>query len=173
MTAEAINKENESAAEVPETNWDPSRGVAPILEGRGTVQINGQEYKLRKLGVTDYPLLAIISHKVRKSGEFDFDFSDFKDLDFVNDEARIRFIKRAYQVFELALVYAPEELMKLFALVIGVRREELNDRQRFPWSTVLDLLASLVPHIDVQSFLSTPAPTEETATETPSSAPLG
>ena len=121
---------------------DPTKGDAPILDPGPIVEIGGNPYTLRRLGVRDtFKIARIVAVGAASTNR------NLTDADLANPEN--------LQAMLLAgLMAAEQTVIELCASLIGVTVKELEDPDRFPMSTPLDIALALAEHQDVRAFFA-------------------
>jgi hypothetical protein len=113
-------------------------GVEPILRDNPVVEINGVEYPMRSLGISDtFRLLKIISTGVAKAG-----------LPANVNE------KNIVMLLVSAVPYTEEPIMELLASIIGVTYKELCDPKLFPMGSEIEIIEKLAEHQDLKAFFT-------------------
>lgn len=121
---------------------DPTKGDAPILDPGPIVEIGGTPYTLRRLGVRDTFKIARIVAVGAASTKSDLTDAELAD-------------PNKLQALLLAGVMAAEvTVLDLCASLIGVTVKDLEDPERFPMSTPIDIAMALVEHQDVRAFFA-------------------
>jgi len=111
--------------------------IDPILYEPPTVTVNGVEYPLRRLGLRDVFLVSRILGRgiaVLTSGE---EFHPSQVL----------------QVLLTSLTSNEDEVLKLLASVLSIKRETLEDPTVFPMSSIITVVEALAQHQDLKEFL--------------------
>jgi hypothetical protein len=116
-----------------------SDGVDAFLNEGSTVTINGREYHIRRLGIRDtFKLARILAVGAAGMG---------KEIGKMDLSGEV--------VAGLLLVgfpYAEKQIMDFFADILGIKREELDDPDKFPMGSEVEIIEALVEHVDVKAF---------------------
>lgn len=119
----------------------------PILDEGPTITIEGHTYKIRRLGLQDvFRVVRILGNGISVlvgSGQFDPKTTKAKV-----DPGLV------VQVLIASVQRHQEDLMELIADLLSVEREKLDDPERFPMTSILDLYETLANHQDLLDFLS-------------------
>ena len=104
-----------------------------------TIDIAGETYTMRRLGLRDvFKVVRILGSGVGM-------LSDIGDTPTPG---------QTLQVLIASMTANEEEVLSLVADLIGVTREDLNDPERFPMESVVDIFKTLSDHQDLRAFLS-------------------
>ena len=115
--------------------------VDPLIGDTPVVTIKGKEYKMRRLGIADtFRLARIIGIGAAGIGK------EIADLD-MSPEAAIGLLIVGFP-------FASEEILNLFASLLGVKLEEIRNPDLFPMGSEVDIIKALVEHIDVKAFFT-------------------
>jgi hypothetical protein len=133
---------------MPKTTQKPEPDAAvvddPILAENPTVTIAGTEYPLKRLGIQHaFRIVRVLGRGV----------SAFAGLE-KNEETGEYNTEQVLQVLVAAMVVNEEEALRLIADVLNVERKELNDPERFPMDSIIDVLQALARHQDLRSFFA-------------------
>ncbi len=102
-----------------------------------TVTIEGHTYTLQKLGMKHvFKVARVLGNGIRVIG----DANSFSPGEIM-------------QVFVASMARNEDEVMSLIGDVLGVTRKELDDPERFPLDSIVDVFAALKDHQDLQAFL--------------------
>lgn len=123
---------------------DPTKGDSPILDPGPIVEIDGKPYPLRRLGVRDTFKLAKIVAVGAAALNPTQQFTN-------NDMAKPEVLQ---QLLLAGLMAAETTVLELMASLISVTVKELEDPERFPMSTPLDIAMALVEHQDLRAFFA-------------------
>lgn len=119
------------------TTPDPEIHVDPVLQEPPTVTIAGTTYTIRRLGLRDvFRVSRILGRGIAVLAEGGSTGSQI------------------IQVLIASLNANEEEVLKLIADVIGVKRADLDDPNRFPMVSFLDILAALSESQDLRDFFA-------------------
>lgn len=125
-----------------------------------TLDIAGESYTLRRLGVRDVFTVGRIASRGAAIA-----LQEGTDLSNVSGE-------QAMMLFTVGLPYAEEDGMKLVAGLLGVTVKQLDDPNVFPADTLLRVAEALRDHQDVTAFFeSVQHLAGKMRTNTPSPAP--
>ncbi len=103
------------------------------------IDIAGETYTMRRLGLRDvFKVVRILGSGVGM-------LSDIGDTPTPG---------QTLQVLIASMTANEEEVLSLVADLIGVTREDLNDPERFPMESVVDIFKTLSDHQDLRAFLS-------------------
>ena len=116
-------------------------GMEPIVGETPTVEIEGKVYTMRRLGMQDTFRLA----KILGVG-----FSRLTGIAAVNKLD----VETAGLAMIAAMPYAENEILGLFASLIGVSLEEIKTPELFPFGSEIDIVESLVEHQDLKAFFT-------------------
>lgn len=116
----------------------------PVLYEPPTLDVAGRTYRLRRLGLTDvFAVSRILGRGVAMlAGKADPHPSD------------------VINVLLISLSANEEEVLRLIASIIhehepgDVKRADLNDPNRFPMASIIDILTTLSEHQDLTGFLT-------------------
>jgi len=113
--------------------------IEPLIGDTPTVTIKGKEYKMRRLGMADtFKLARIIAIGAGGIGK------EINSLDITAETA--------IGLLIVGFPYADQQILNLFADVLGVKNEEIRNPDIFPMGSEIDLIKALVEHIDVKAF---------------------
>jgi hypothetical protein len=113
--------------------------IEPLIGETPTVIIKGKEYKMRRLGMADtFKLARIIAIGAAGIGK------EISSLEMTAESA--------IGLLIVGFPYADQQILNLFADVLGVKNEEIRNPDVFPMGTEIDLIKALVEHIDVKAF---------------------
>jgi len=116
-------------------------GMEPIVGETPTVEIEGKVYTMRRLGMQDTFRLA----KILGVG-----FSRLTGIAAVNKLD----VETAGLAMIAAMPYAENEILGLFASLIGVSLEEIKTPELFPFGSEIDIVEALVEHQDLKAFFT-------------------
>jgi len=123
----------------------------PIMDPAPTITIEGHEYTLQRLGLTEvFRVSRILGRGVSmltNAGEFT--------------------VGQVVQVLVGSMTANEEEVLQLIADVLGIKRDELNDPVRFPMPCIIDVFEALSKHQDLAGFLTRVQALTERLPETP------
>lgn len=105
-----------------------------------TIDIDGQTYTLRRLGVRDVFTVGRIASRGAAIA-----LQEGTDLSNVSGE-------QAMMLFTVGLPYAEDDGMKLVAGLLGVTVKQLDDPTVFPADTLIRVAEALWDHQDVKAF---------------------
>lgn len=109
-----------------------------ILDDAPTVEIAGETYTLRRLGLRDtFRVARILGNGIAVLGD-----------------AEAYSPGQVVQVLVASMTRAEEEVLNLIADLIGVKRAELDNTERFPMEAIIDVFQTLSQHQDLQAFLA-------------------
>jgi len=128
-------KTNKEKLKEATTGLDPIVGTAP------TVEIEGRIYTMRRLGMQDTFRLA----KILGVG-----FSRLTGIAALNKLD----VETAGLAMIAAMPYAENEILSLFASLIGVTLEEIKTPELFPFGSEIDIVESLAEHQDLKAFFT-------------------
>ena len=119
------------------TTPDPEIHVDPVLQESLTITIAGTTYTIRRLGLRDvFRVSRILGRGIAVLAEGGSTGSQI------------------IQVLIASLNANEEEVLKLIADLIGVKRTDLDDPARFPMVSFLDILAALSESQDLRDFFA-------------------
>lgn len=119
------------------TTPDPEIHVDPVLQESLTITIAGTTYAIRRLGLRDvFRVSRILGRGIAVLAEGGSTGSQI------------------IQVLIASLNANEEEVLKLIADLIGVKRTDLDDPARFPMVSFLDILAALSESQDLRDFFA-------------------
>lgn len=111
----------------------------PVLAEAPTVTIAGKAYVMRKLGLRDvFRVSRILGRGVAV---------------LASDGANLN-AGQVMQVLVASLNTNEEEVLALIADVLKVSRRDLEDPDKFPMESIIDVLEALAEHQDLRSFLA-------------------
>ena len=120
---------------------NPTEGNAPLLTETPTVEINGETYELRRLGVRDtFAIARIISVGASAMGK-----------DGVPSDASPEVMAR---LMLNGVLRAEGHALNLMASVIDVDPKDLEDPEKFPMDAVLTIGEGLAKHQDLKAFFT-------------------
>jgi len=118
-------------------NANDHTNTDPILDEPPTVTVAGREYTLRRLGLRDaFRVGRILGRGVSM-------LTNAKEFT----------VGQIVHVLIGSLTANEDEVLTLIADVLGIKRDELEDPERFPLPSVLDVLEALARHQDLAGFL--------------------
>lgn len=110
----------------------------PILEEAAKVEIAGETYTIRRLGLRDvFRVARILGNGVAVLG----DAGSYTPGQII-------------QVLVASMTRSEEEVLSLIADLLGVKRGDLDDTQRFPMDSIVDVFEALSRSQDLQAFLA-------------------
>ena len=110
----------------------------PILDDAPTVEIAGHTYPLRRLGLRDvFRVARIFGNGVHVLGD-----------------AAAYSPGQVVQVLVASVARAEEEVLQLIASLIGLDRADLDDVERFPMESIVDVFEVLSESQDLAVFLA-------------------
>ena len=110
-----------------------------ILSEPITVTIANEEYTMRRLGLQDvFKVARILGNGIAVLGDTSGEYSTGQIL----------------QVLIGSMTRNEREVLDLIADLLSVDREALNDPERFPMESMIDILEALSAHQDLKSFLA-------------------
>lgn len=116
-------------------------GDGPIANTGPVIEIAGQEYTLRRLGIKDTfavaRIIAIGQMSSKQSVTTHFD-----------DPEMLTAILLA------GVMGAEKVVMDLLASIVGVTTKDLEDPEKFPMGSELTIIEALVQHQDIKAFLA-------------------
>ena len=111
----------------------------PILSTGTTVEIAGNTYTLRRLGLQDvFKVARILGNGVAMLGEAGDKYSSVQIA----------------QILIASMTRNETEVLDLIADLLSVERKLLNDPSLFPMDSMIDILDALSKHQDLASFLA-------------------
>lgn len=111
----------------------------PVLQDPPTVEIAGETYTLRRLGLRDvFRVARILGNGVAVLGDTSGQYTPGQVL----------------QVLVAALSRNEDEVLGLVADLLKVKRNELDDPDRFPMDSIVDVFTVLSEHQDLKAFLA-------------------
>lgn len=121
---------------------DPTKGSEVITDQVGpTVEIAGETYPLRRLGVRDtFAFARIAATGAARMGQS-------------LDQAQLTEETLMFAVVT-GLVYAEDEALRLMASVISVQAREFDDPDKFPMDTPIVIGRALAEHQDLKAFFT-------------------
>lgn len=121
---------------------DPTVGTDPILDPGPIVEINGESYPVRRLGIRDtFRVARIVGAGVLA----------------MNKPLNTDDLQKEEVIMELlaaGMVRAEGEVIGLLADVIGVKADELTDPERFPMGSEIDIIQALANSQDLKAFFT-------------------
>lgn len=121
---------------------DPTKGDSPILDSGPIVTLGEETFPLRRLGVRDtFAIARIVAIGAAASN------TNLSNAE-MGDPAKMG------ELLLAGFVTAENEAVKILASVIGVTVKELEDPQRFPMGSELDIIMGLVEHQDLKAFFA-------------------
>ena len=118
-----------------ENEIDPLIGDTPI------VTIKDKEYKMRRLGIADtFKLARIIGIGAAGIGK------EIVALDMTPETA--------IGLLIVGFPFAADQILELFASLLGVTSEEIRDPNVFPMGSEVTIIKALVEHIDARAFFT-------------------
>jgi hypothetical protein len=116
---------------------NPAPVIEPILYTPPTVTIAGVEYPLRRLNTYDvFKVVPIVSKGASAILAGNGSLSNAQML----------------QVLFSALLSSEKEVIELLASIIGVAPQDFRDGERFPMTTMVDIIEALAEHEDLKAF---------------------
>lgn len=116
-------------------------GMEPIVGVKPTVEIEGKTYTMRRLGMQDTFRLARI---------LGVGFSRLTGIAAVDKLD----VETAGLAMMAAMPYAENEILGLFASLIGVTLEDIKNPELFPFGSELDIMEGLAEHQDLKAFFT-------------------
>jgi len=114
------------------------------------IQIAGEQYTMRRLGMRDvFRVVRILGNGVAALG--------------ASKEPPTA--GQVLQVFVHSMTVNEEEVLELIADLLGVERRELDDSEKFPMDSIIDIFRTLSEHQDLRAFLDKVARLTETLPE--------
>lgn len=124
---------------------DPTKGIAPLVAEKPTVEINGEKYELRRLGVMDtFTFARLIASGAQADGLSLSDLGD--DLNLLHNCLLAGLIRNQF------------EAVKLLASLIDVEAKEFIDPEQFPMDAPFTIAKALVEHEDLAAFFTSLGP---------------
>ena len=115
--------------------------VEPLIADTPTVTINGQEFKMRRMGVGDtFKLAKVISIGAAGMG------AEIGNIE-MNPEVVAGLLLAGFP-------YAERQILELLAGIIGVRYEDMKDPEKFPMGSEIEIITKLMEHVDVKAFFT-------------------
>ena len=115
-----------------------SKTPDPILDDGQKIEIAGRTYTIRRLGLRDvFRVARIFGNGVHVLGD-----------------AGSYTPGQVIQVLVASLARAEEEVLHLIASLIGVERADLDDVERFPMESIIDVFEVLSESQDIAAFLA-------------------
>lgn len=108
----------------------------PIMDAAPSVTIAGHEYELRRLGLRD---VFRVSRIIGRGVSVLANTTEFT-------------VGQVVQVLVSSMTANEEEVLTLIADVLGIKRDDLNDPERFPMDSIVDVLEALGRHQDLMGF---------------------
>src|SRR5690554_6909949 len=121
---------------------DVTKGADAMIGEAPTVEVNGKEYQMKRLGVRHTFAFAriIASGAAYLGAEVGNIISNMDD-----EESQAQAMG---QLILLGIPYSEKQAMSLLADVIGVTAEDLSDPEQFPIGSEMEIIAGLVEHQD-------------------------
>lgn len=127
------NEKKNEAEDISENEVEPFIGETP------TVVINGKSYKMRRLGMADtFKLFRIIGIGAAGIGK------ELSSLDMTPETAIALLI--------VGFPYAADQILDLFASLLGIKPEEIRKPAKFPMGSEVAIIKALVEHVDAKAF---------------------
>ena len=115
--------------------------VEPLFAETPTVTINGKVLKMRRLGVGDtFKLAKVISIGAAGMG------AEIGNIE-LNSEVVAGLLMAGFP-------FAENEILELFASILGVEFEDMKDPEKFPMGSEIEIIGAMVEHIDVKAFFT-------------------
>lgn len=128
------NKENKDNGKI-------FNDVEPLFAETPTVTINGKEFRMRRLGVGDtFKLARVISIGAAGMG------AEIGNIE-LNPEVVAGLLLAGFP-------FAEDEILKLFASIIGVEFEDIKDPEKFPMGSEIEIIGAMMGHVDVKAFFT-------------------
>lgn len=121
---------------------DPTKGEAPILDAPPAVTIAGAKYELRRLGVRDTFAIARIVAVGAATSRTNLTNEQMTDP------------TKLGELLLAGFMTAENEAMKILASVIGVTVKDLENPERFPMGSELEVIMALAEHQDLRAFFA-------------------
>ena len=113
--------------------------VEPLIGDTPIVTIKGKEYKMRRLGIADtFKLARIIGIGAAGIG---------KELATLDMDA-----ETAIGLLIVGFPYASNQILELFASLLGVKDEEIKNPNMFPMGSEVTIIKALAEHVDAKAF---------------------
>jgi hypothetical protein len=123
---------------------DMTKGAEAMVSEGPTIQVNGEEYTMKRLGVRHtFAFAKIVAGGAAYLG------AEVGNILQQGDSA-----EAIGQLILLGLPYSEKQSMKLLADVIGVSEEDFNDPEKFPIGSEIEIIEGLVEHQDLKAFFS-------------------
>jgi hypothetical protein len=120
------------------TTPPPEIHVDPVLIEPATITIAGATYTVRRLGLRDvFRVSRILGRGIA-----------------ILAEGTERTATQVLQVLIASMNANEEEVLRLIADIIGVKRTDLDDPNRFPMVSFIDILAALAESQDLRDFFA-------------------
>jgi len=114
------------------------------------IEIAGEQYTMRRLGMRDvFRVVRILGNGVAALG--------------ASNEPPTA--GQVLQVLVHSMTVNEEEVLELIADLLGVERRELDDSEKFPMDSIIDIFRTLSEHQDLRAFLDKVARLTETLPE--------
>lgn len=116
-------------------------GLETIVGEKPTIEIEGETYTMRRLGMQDtFKVARIIGIGVQNAaGMVNF--------------SRLTQETMAIAMFA-ALPFADKQILDLLASVVGVSTDEIRDPDLFPMGSEIDIINALMNHQDLKAFFT-------------------
>lgn len=109
----------------------------PILSEAPTVEIAGETYELRRLGLRDvFKVARVLGNGIAVLGDERYGPG------------------QVLQVLIASMAQNEEEVLTLVADVLGLKRKDLDDPERFPMESIVTVFEALSEHQDIRAFLA-------------------
>lgn len=113
--------------------------IEPIIGDTPIVKIKGKEYKMRRLGIADtFKLARIIGIGAAGIGK------EIVNLDMTPETA--------IGLLIVGFPFAAEQILDLFADLLGVTKEEIRNPDLFPMGSEVTIIKALAEHLDAKAF---------------------
>lgn len=121
---------------------DPTTGDNPILDNGPQIEINGDTYTVRRLGVKDTFTLA----RILAAGALAVGQERLIETGGTPDQLA--------QVLLAGVVAVENIAIDFLASVINVKRRDFENPELFPMGAEIQIIEALVTHVDVKSFFA-------------------
>ncbi len=116
-------------------------GLEPIVGEGPTLEIEGREYSIRRLGIADtFAILKLVSIGAAKAAEL-VDVGNLTGGMFVT-------------ALIAAIPFAENDIFKILASIIGVTVEDLRNPDLFPMGSEVLIIEALAEHQDLKAFFT-------------------
>lgn len=128
-----MTEEKKNEKRILEKEIEPLIGQTPV------VVINNKEYRMRRLGMADtFKMARIIAMGAAGIGK------ELVTLDLTPETA--------IGLLIVGFPYASDQILELFASLLGVNDEEIRNPNIFPMGSEVTIVKALVGHIDAKAF---------------------